>query len=94
MKPCKQPKDLLLIFGFNTDAVIANRKSPEFIAPLGADMQDRTPHRIAVFNAVADQILKELLQMRRVNAQPRHFIESHNRIALANSLFEILQSCR
>src|SRR5580698_1248917 len=88
----KQSKDLLLKFGCNSNSVVLHREYPGVISSLGGDMNDRSPLRISILNAVADQVLKELLEVHRLDADGGKAVVSYMRVTLFNRACKIRKS--
>jgi hypothetical protein len=63
----EEAKDLLLILGIDPEAVISNGELPHVIMSLGGDVNLWTP-LTAVSNRISDQILKQLLQLKLMDA--------------------------
>src|SRR5579884_52793 len=59
VQPFKKPKDQLAVLRLNADAVVGDRKKPVAGLILRANVNHRRPERAAVFDGVADQVLKK-----------------------------------
>lgn len=69
MQALEKPKNSLLVLGVDTYAVVTDCENPLLFLPFGRDMYDWGTVRAAVLDGVADKILKQLLQMRRMHAK-------------------------
>jgi hypothetical protein len=83
---------LLLIFGFNANAVVADREDPGLILLLGAHMDKGLALCAAVFYGVTDQILEELLEMRGMDPYGRQLVARNIRAARREGGAEIGES--
>jgi hypothetical protein len=84
MQTFEKAKDSLLILRIDADAVIADSKNPVSTPALGRDMHFWRPVRAAVLDRVADQVLKQLLQMRGVHRKRRQRIRNDPRAGFLN----------
>jgi len=63
MQTLKQPKNMLLILWVDTDSVVTYGEYPVPVLPLRRYAHRGNSFGAAVFDRIADQILKKLLQM-------------------------------
>jgi len=56
----EHPKDLVVIFGCNPDAIVFYRKDPAIVALFGRDIDLRAPFFCTILQRIANQILKQL----------------------------------
>ena len=93
MKTFEESKYLLLVLGIYTDAIIFNRKHPLLALTFGRDVN---PRRIAaaISSRVSDQVLKELLQLELVHADPGQGGTSNGSAAVFYCAFEAMRTAQ
>src|SRR5579884_741120 len=90
MQTFEEAKNSLLILRLNADSVVADGEDPVSVMPVRANVDGRRALRAAVFDRVADQILKNLLQVRGAHGNEWQWIIAYVGASLVNNPRKVL----
>src|SRR5580658_6945295 len=84
MEPLENTEDYLLVMGIDADAVVPHREAPRGALAGGRDVDFGRIFR-SIFECVADEILKYLLQVGFAHADLGQWVASDRRVVLPDS---------